>query len=81
MRQSCILIALTFPPTIANDAHKTLLSIKFKQSKYDNLFYFRREDRIYIITHVNDFKVIGPTRTVVNKVKQQLMGKFDIVVE
>jgi hypothetical protein len=27
---------------------------------------------------VNDFKVIGLTRTVVNKAKQQLMGKFDM---
>jgi hypothetical protein len=53
----------------ADDAYKVLLSIRFEQSKYDNSLYFRREDRIYIITHVNDFKVIGLTRTVVNKIK------------
>jgi hypothetical protein len=40
--------------------------------------YFRRENRIYVITHVNDFKVIDLTRIVVDKVKEQLMGKFDI---
>jgi hypothetical protein len=27
---------------------------------------------------VDDFKVIGLTRTIVDKVKQQLMGKFDM---
>ena len=62
----------------ADDAHKALISIGFEQSKYDSSLYFRREDRIYVTTHVDDFKVIGTTRTVVDKVKQQLMGKFDM---
>jgi hypothetical protein len=53
----------------ADNAHKALISIRFEQFKYDNSLYFRRENRIYVITHVDDFKVIGFTRTVVNKVK------------
>ncbi len=59
-----------------DNVFKALHSLNFVRSQYDNLLFFRREDRVYVITHVDDFKIIGPTRKVIYEVKAQLTGKF-----
>jgi len=60
----------------ANDASKVLYLLNFVRSQYDNLLFFRREDRVYVITHVDNFKIIGPTRKIFDQVKAQLISKF-----
>ncbi len=60
----------------ANDASKVLYLLNFVRSQYDNLLFFRREDRVYVITHVDDFKIIGFICKAIDQVKAQLISKF-----
>jgi hypothetical protein len=39
-----------------------LQSIDYTKSKHDDVLWFRRTDRIYVIIHVNDFKVYTANR-------------------
>ena len=39
-----------------------LQSIGYTKSKYDDALWFRYEDRTYVTTHVDDFKVYAPNR-------------------
>jgi len=50
----------------ADDASKALHSLNFVRSYYDHLLFFRREDRVYVNTHVDDFKIIGLTRKAID---------------
>jgi hypothetical protein len=53
-----------------------LKSIGYTKSKYDNVLWFRRTDRTYVITHVNNFKVYAANRRIIDTVKQQIMNLF-----
>jgi hypothetical protein len=46
-----------------------LKSIGYIKSKHDNVLWFRRTDRIYVIIHVNDFKVYTANRRIIDTVK------------
>ena len=53
-----------------------LQSIGYIKSKYDDALWFRHEDRTYVTTHVDDFKVYAPNRQVIDAAKQQIMNLF-----
>ena len=55
-----------------------LKSIGYTKSKHDNALWFRRTDRTYVITHVNDFKVYAANWRIIDTVKQQIMNLFPI---
>jgi hypothetical protein len=44
----------------------------YVQSKYDTCLWYRTADKVYITTHVNDFKVYTLTRRVMDAAKQEL---------
>ena len=52
--------------------------IGYAKSKYDNALWFRHEDRTYVTTHVDDFKVYVPNRQIIDAAKQQIMNLFPI---
>ena len=43
--------------------------IGYTKSKHDNILWFRRTDRTYVITHVNDFKVYAANRQIIDTAK------------
>jgi hypothetical protein len=43
--------------------------IDYTKSKYDNALWFRRTDRTYVTTHVNDFKVYAANRQIIDTAK------------
>jgi hypothetical protein len=47
----------------------SLKLIGYIKSKYDDALWFRRTDRTYVITHVNDFKVYAANRRIIDTVK------------
>ena len=47
-----------------------LQSIGYVKSKYDNSLWFRREDRTYVTTHVDNFKVFASNRQIMDAAKQ-----------
>jgi hypothetical protein len=55
-----------------------LQSIGYTKSKHDDALWFRRTDRTYVITHVNDFKVYAANRQIIDIAKQQIMNLFPI---
>jgi hypothetical protein len=62
----------------ADTAWDALKSIGFKRSMYDSSLFFRKEDTVYITTHVDDFKVMSPSLTAVENAKKQLMACFQM---
>ncbi len=60
----------------ADDISKVLHLLNFVRLQYDNSLFFRRKDRIYVITYVDNFKIIGSTRKAIDQVKVQLIDKF-----
>ena len=50
----------------ANTNVNSLKLIGYTKSKHDNALWFRRTDRTYVITHVNDFKVYTANRRIIN---------------
>jgi hypothetical protein len=48
----------------------SLKLISYTKSKHDNVLWFRRTDRTYVTTHVNDFKVYAANRRIIDTVKQ-----------
>jgi Reverse transcriptase (RNA-dependent DNA polymerase) len=50
--------------------------IGYTKSKHDNVLWFRRTDRTYVIIHVNNFKVYTANRRIIDTVKQQIMNLF-----
>jgi hypothetical protein len=44
-------------------------SIDYIKLKHDDALWFRRTDRTYVITHVNDFKVYAANRRIIDIVK------------
>jgi Reverse transcriptase (RNA-dependent DNA polymerase) len=54
----------------------SLKSIGYIKSKYDNALWFRRTDRIYVTTYVDNFKVYAANRRIIDTVKQQIMNLF-----
>jgi hypothetical protein len=50
--------------------------IGYTKSKYDDALWFRRSDRTYVTTHVNDFKVYAANRQIIDTAKQQIMNLF-----
>jgi hypothetical protein len=54
----------------------SLKSISYIKLKHDNVLWFRRTDRTYVITHVNDFKVYAANRRIIDTAKQQIMNLF-----
>jgi hypothetical protein len=46
-----------------------LQSIGYTKSKYDDALWFRRTDRTYVTTHVNDFKVYAANRQIIDTAK------------
>jgi hypothetical protein len=55
-----------------------LQSIGYTKSKHDDALWFRRTDRIYVTTHVDDFKVYAANRQIIDTAKQQIMNLFPI---
>jgi hypothetical protein len=53
-----------------------LKSIGYTKSKHDDALWFRRTDRTYVITHVDDFKVYAANRRIIDIAKQQIMNLF-----
>jgi hypothetical protein len=53
-----------------------LKSIGYTKSKHDDALWFRRIDRIYVTTHVDDFKVYAANRQIIDIAKQQIMNLF-----
>jgi hypothetical protein len=47
----------------------SLKSIGYIKSKHDNALWFRRTDRIYVITHVDNFKVYAANRRIIDIAK------------
>jgi hypothetical protein len=43
--------------------------IGYTKSKHDNALWFRRIDRTYVITHVDDFKVYVANRRIIDIAK------------
>jgi len=54
----------------------SLKLIGYIKSKHDNALWFRRTDRTYVTTHVNDFKVYAANRQIIDTAKQQIMNLF-----
>jgi hypothetical protein len=54
----------------------SLKSIGYIKSKHDDALWFRRTDRTYVITHVNNFKVYAANRRIIDTAKQQIMNLF-----
>jgi hypothetical protein len=54
----------------ANTNANNLQLIGYTKSKHDNALWFRRTDRTYVITHVNDFKVYTANRRIIDTAKQ-----------
>jgi hypothetical protein len=50
--------------------------ISYIKSKHDDALWFRRTDRTYVITYVNDFKVYTANRQIIDTAKQQIMNLF-----
>jgi hypothetical protein len=44
--------------------------IGYTKSKHDNVLWFRRTDRTYVITYVDNFKVYAENRRIIDTVKQ-----------
>jgi hypothetical protein len=55
-----------------------LQSIGYTKSKHDDALWFRRSDRTYVITHVNNFKVYAANRQIIDTAKQQIINLFPI---
>jgi Reverse transcriptase (RNA-dependent DNA polymerase) len=53
-----------------------LQSIGYTKSKYDDALWFRRTDRIYVTTHVNNFKIYAANRQIIDTAKQQIINLF-----
>jgi hypothetical protein len=53
-----------------------LKSIGYIKSKHDDALWFRRTDRTYVTTHVDDFKVYAANRRIIDTAKQQIMNLF-----
>ena len=60
----------------ANTNANGLKLIGYTKSKYDDALWFRRTDRTYVTTHVNDFKVYAANRRIIDTAKQQIMNLF-----
>jgi hypothetical protein len=43
--------------------------IDYTKSKHDDALWFRRTDRTYVITHVNNFKVYAANRRIIDTLK------------
>jgi hypothetical protein len=54
----------------------SLKSIGYIKSKHDDALWFRRTDRTYVITYVDDFKVYAANRRIIDTAKQQIMNLF-----
>jgi hypothetical protein len=50
--------------------------IGYTKSKHDDVLWFRRTDRTYVITYVDNFKVYAANRQIINTAKQQIMNLF-----
>jgi hypothetical protein len=50
--------------------------IGYTKSKHDNVLWFRRMDRTYVTTHVDNFKVYAANRRIIDTTKQQIMNLF-----
>jgi hypothetical protein len=48
------------------------------QSKYDTCLWYRTADKVYITTHVDDFKVYTLTKEIMNAAKQELTKLYPI---
>jgi hypothetical protein len=44
----------------------------YTQSKYDTCLWYRTKDKVYVTTHVDDFKIYAPTREAMDAAKQEL---------
>jgi hypothetical protein len=53
----------------ANTNANSLKSINYTKSKHDNVLWFYRTDRIYVTTHVNNFKVYAVNRRIIDTAK------------
>jgi hypothetical protein len=47
----------------------SLQSIGYTKSKHDDVLWFRRTDRTYVITHVDNFKVYAANRQIIDTAK------------
>jgi hypothetical protein len=54
----------------ANTNTNGLQSISYTKSKHDNALWFRRTDRTYVTTYVDDFKVYAANRQIIDTAKQ-----------
>jgi hypothetical protein len=53
----------------ANINANGLKLISYTKSKHDNVLWFRRTNRTYVIIYVNDFKVYAANRRIIDIVK------------
>jgi hypothetical protein len=61
-----------------NTCGEGMRSKGYIQSKYDTCLWYRTADKVYITTHVNNFKVYAPIRGIMDTAKQELAKLYPI---
>ena len=53
----------------ADTCGEGMRSKSYIQSKYDTCLWYRTADKVYITTHVDDFKIYAPIREIMDAAK------------
>jgi hypothetical protein len=59
-----------------NTLQKALQDMGFRRSAYDEAVFIRKD--VILVAYVDDLLLFGPDRTLIEQVKQQLKGRFEM---